>query len=370
MAIKIFHTADLHIGMKFNKYPESVRKDLQQARVDIIEKMVQVANQKECNLFVIAGDLFNGISGVSKATIHKVQTTLDTFQGECVVIIPGNHDYDNDMIDLWKSFKTNISDKIIFLNDEIPHSIMDFGLKAMIYPAPCHSVHSKENNIGWIKNEIIDNEFVNIGIAHGALEGISPDLEEKYYYMKINELSNIPIDLWLLGHTHITFPTKSPIKDWKIFNPGTPEPDGLDCKHSGVSWIITVDDEKKINAEMIETGSYQFADLTFEITGKDDLDKMSEMIISKNPSTKIARINLVGKVEDDVFRYRQEIYRKIEENIKYLIIEDTDLSIKISKEKIEKEFTIGSFPQQLLSALSDDEEALQIAYEMIMGVKR
>src|SRR5665648_60116 len=107
--------------MKFNKYPDSVKKDLQQARIDIVDKMVQLANQKECNIFVIAGDLFNSISGISKKTIQQVLTALESFQGECVVIIPGNHDYDNDMIDLWKSFKNNISSKTIYLSLSLIH---------------------------------------------------------------------------------------------------------------------------------------------------------------------------------------------------------------------------------------------------------
>jgi len=39
-------------------------------------------------------------------------------------------------------------------------------------------------------------------------------------------------------------------------------------------------------------------------------------------------------------------------------------------EKINQEFTEGSFPQQLLKALADDEDAMQMAYELIMGVRK
>ena len=43
--------------------------------------------------------------------------------------------------------------------------------------------------------------------------------------------------------------------------------------------------------------------------------------------------------------------------------------MKITTEKIHKEFSDGSFPQELLLSLSDEEDTLQLAYELIMEVR-
>jgi hypothetical protein len=51
-------------------------------------------------------------------------------------------------------------------------------------------------------------------------------------------------------------------------------------------------------------------------------------------------------------------------------VDDFNLGVKITPEKISQEFTQGSFPQQFLAALSDDEDAMEIAYELIMGVRK
>jgi exonuclease SbcD len=177
------------------------------------------------------------------------------------------------------------------------------------------------------------------------------------------------MDLWLLGHTHIIYPPKSPISNEKIFNPGTPEPDGLDCKHKGQAWIITIDSNKKTNAELIQTGTYKFTDKVYAIEDKNDLDAILEGFIKDEPEKTIARITLKGRVDEEVFEYRQEIYRSIEKNIIYLIVEDSDFKMKITTEKIHREFSDGSFPQELLLSLSDDEDTLQLAYELIMEVR-
>ncbi|MGI6453670.1 MAG: metallophosphoesterase [Syntrophomonadaceae bacterium] len=84
MPIKIFHTADLHIGMKFNNYQEPIRTKLQQVRLEVLKKMLLKANEENCNLFVVAGDLFHNIKGINKKTIVQTAEYMEEFQGEGV----------------------------------------------------------------------------------------------------------------------------------------------------------------------------------------------------------------------------------------------------------------------------------------------
>ena len=60
MSLKIFHTADLHIGLKFTRgYETDVRSSLINARFEVLRNMIGLANDHACDLFVIAGDLFD-----------------------------------------------------------------------------------------------------------------------------------------------------------------------------------------------------------------------------------------------------------------------------------------------------------------------
>lgn len=368
LTIKIFHTADLHIGMKFNRYPDGIRKDLVDARIHVLDNLVHMANDEECNIFVIAGDLFDNIK-IPQKYIDSVIASLDAFSGECIVIIPGNHDYDNGMIDLWNSFNSHLTEKIVYMNEERPYDLTKYGLDAIVYPAPCHSKHSDVNNIGWIKDEMpFEPSLYHIGIAHGALEGISPDLDKSYYYMSNSELEQISVDTWLLGHTHVTYPETDTIKGQRIFNPGTPEPDGFDCRHEGHAWIITINKDKVVSAERATTGKFKFFDEVFHIVEDEDLYKLKDLVLKDNPNRKIVRMNLNGRISSDAYSNRQNFYNELEKNLAYLEVKDSNLGIKVSKETIEKEFTTGSFPYHFLNALADDDEALQIAYELIREV--
>ncbi|NLY45896.1 MAG: DNA repair exonuclease [Tissierella sp.] len=364
MSLRIFHTGDIHIGMKFNNYADDVKENLSEARFLTLENMISKSNEENTDIFVVAGDLFNTIQ-VAKRDISRTVKILDKFNGACVLVLPGNHDYDNGMTDLWREFINVHSEKVVLLNEEKEYYLNDYDLDVVVYPAPCHSKHSKENSLQWIKDRgLAATGKYHIGLAHGALEGLSPDIEGNYYYMSMDELSSIPTDLWLLGHTHIRYPLVDNIENHKIFNAGTPEPDGLDFKDVGSAWLIDIDEEKT-KAERIITGEYRFYDKEFELDSDDDLDKIISWALNDDPKKKIIRLILKGNLSKDAYEELSSFYRELESHLFYLRVDDSDLKIKINKEIIEKEFTKGSFPYEFLTGLEHDEEALQIAYDLL-----
>ncbi len=372
MELKILHTGDLHIGMRFSSYPDGIRQNLIDARINVLEKIVNIANDNHCDILIIAGDLFDRIVKIPKKDIILVIEHLDKFEGECVLILPGNHDFDNGMTDLWDLFSKNTTQKICLLNKEECFILKKFGLDVAIYPAFCNAKHSKDNNLTWIEQiERSTDVKWHIGIAHGALEGYSPDLENRYFNMTVDELKQLNLDLWCLGHMHFPFFKQEQIQGINIFNAGTPEPDGMDCKHGGSVWLISMDENKNISSKAIDTGKFRFFDLEYKISNEEDFNNIINHIISDDYSNKIVRLKLWGRIDKDLFDRRQIFYDRLRKNLTYLKLEDEDLLIKITADIIDQEFTKGSFPYKLLKKLSDsgDNEALELAYEIIMEVK-
>lgn len=364
MSLKIFHTGDIHLGMKFNGYDQRVKEVLAEARFLSLENMIQRSNDLDTDIFVIAGDLFNTTQAL-KRDIKRAVKILNGFNGACVIVMPGNHDYDNGMMELWDEFTSVPSEKILLINKEERYSLEDYDLDVVVYPAPCHSKHSKENSLAWIKKEGIANSGkYHIGVAHGALEGLSPDIEGNYYYMEMDELDSIDTDLWLIGHTHVRYPLKDKVIDQKIYNAGTPEPDGLDYSGEGSAWFITIDEESK-NAEKINTGEYRFFDEDFKIESDEDLDSISNWILKEDRSKQIIRLNISGRISKEGYGSISEFYDSLHKKVFHLIVNDSDLKLKINEDTIKKEFTEGSFPYEFLNKLTYDEEALQIAYDLL-----
>lgn len=364
MTLHIFHTADVHLAMKFNNYGDRVKGLLVEARFKVLQDMIDRANEMNSDLFVVAGDLFNMVQ-VAKRDIERAVKILNKFNGACVLVLPGNHDYDDGVVDLWSDFSSFANEKLLILNENRPYSLKDYDLDLVVYPAHCHSKHSKENSLGWIREAGLDSDHkYHVGLAHGALEGLSADIEGNYYSMTMEELHDIPVDLWLLGHTHVRYPLQEQVTNHRIFNPGTPEPDGLDFKDQGSAWHIILD-ENGNQAQRILTGQYRFLDMEFHIDGDQDLEEIKSWALEGNPHKKILRIYLKGSLDKDSYELLNNLYRALEGELFHFIADDSALRSKVDKDTIDQEFVKGSFPYEFLQGLIHDEEALQIAYDLI-----
>ena len=369
MLLKIFHTADIHLGMKFANYPS----ELIQARFDTLSRCVEIANNKKCDLFVIAGDLFDKKT-INKPNILKTAKILSGFEGELVIVLPGNHDFISSAEkDIWIMLKDSIiGGNVLILGEAKKYELSPYGLNANLYAAPCDLKTSKDNRVGWITPNLIDKDInYHIGIAHGALEGLSADLEGKYFSMTEDELSDKKLDLWLLGHIHVAYPEK-PGKYDKIFYSGTPEPDGFDCHHEGKAWIIEIDEEKKIITEQLSTGTYRFIHEEIQIGSLDDLDKVKQKYASGDYSKHLIKLKFTGCLPRDAYKELPEYLRNIKSQFFYSLIDYDELMEQITMNIINSEFPEDSIPHQLLTQIEKEGEPdiLQTAYQLIQEAKQ
>lgn len=96
--IKLFLTGDNHIGRKYSGHEQA--EILIRNRIEAFDTMVDTANAESCDLFVITGDLFDKVYGITKKEIQSVLDRLSQFR-EQVILLPGNHDYYDPQSQLW-----------------------------------------------------------------------------------------------------------------------------------------------------------------------------------------------------------------------------------------------------------------------------
>lgn len=379
--LKIFHTADVHLGLKFSSYPESVSKTLSQARFETLDALVKIANAQDCHLFVVAGDLFDHLRVLQK-DILRAAKILGQFSG-VVAVLPGNHDYvTSQEDDLWKIFQSTHQDRLLVLSERRPYSLQHFDLDACIYPAPCQNKHSKTHAVGWITESSRQNACFRIGLAHGSFECLTPDTEGEYYPMKKEDLTRSELDLWLMGHIHVQFPPRPGELD-RIFYPGTPEPDGFDCRHEGKAWMIELSEtipqmngthRKQIRTQSISTGKYRFHHETIRnIQSLRDLETLKERFQSPEYRRMLLKLSLQGTLPREDYSQWMTHLEQLKTQFLYLEPDTTSITLQLTPDDIEREFTRESFPYLLLSQLAqnlEDRDALQMAYELMKDVQK
>ena len=375
--MKLFVTGDNHIGRKFDKY--SIKNQLIESRFLCLKDMIETAEKEQCEFFVITGDLFDNTYAITKKDVKRVVEILAGFN-QNVLVLPGNHDFYSGNEQLWNDFMTmaDAHSNIIVLNEYQPYEFDSSDGPAAFYPAYCDSKHSDTNRLDWIKEENIDGvSKYNIGIAHGALEGLAIDTEGAYFPMTRTELDSIPMDVWLLGHAHVTepaIPANEEKTGYTIFNAGTHEQLDLHNNTEGNAFVITLqnnDGIKKILAKRVVTGRIRYYDekLAFNATDNKSLEKTIEELVKDYSSNSIVRMTISGSIDASEYQKKEAIYEAQLSRFLDHMIYDNDLSEKITSEKIENEFSEIGFAAKFLKGLLDDPVELQMAYDIVKSLK-
>ena len=379
--IKIFVTGDNHFGKKYDRYPE-IRDRLVDNRFVCFEKMVEKAEQEGCDIFAVTGDLFDNCSSIRKSDVERVVRILAGFAGR-VLVLPGNHDYYTGEEKVWKDFDDALrtcDNNIIRLDRFEPYPIEIVEETVVIYPAFCRSKHSRENNLGWIKETSVPkNGQINIGMAHGAIEGVTPDMQKEYFLMTEPELQAIPMDVWLVGHTHIPYPgglsEDEEIGGYRIFNAGTHAQTDLHNNTRGYGFIISVDkqgDKAQVSAKKYQSGTIFFYDIAVRVSSAegDSLEALLQEKLDPLEAESVVRLTVTGSVLSEEYSRRQELYKKYCDRFLSWELQDDELHEEITLDRVREEFAESSFAAKLMEALQGDQTELQMAYELLQECSR
>ncbi|MBE6940173.1 MAG: DNA repair exonuclease [Ruminococcaceae bacterium] len=88
--VRVLHAADFHLDSAFRALPEEKARQRRRESRQLVERMVDYANDHDVQLLLLAGDLFDS-ADIYSQTGRELATVLKRFAGH-TVIAPGNHD--------------------------------------------------------------------------------------------------------------------------------------------------------------------------------------------------------------------------------------------------------------------------------------
>ena len=375
--VTIYHAADLHLGMKFSKKSEAVRSRLIQDRFDALTNIVNSANLDEANFLVLAGDLFDTVQVGVQETINPTVKILSAFQGDAVLVLPGNHDfYESNQaseatLPLWTRFNraaTNYPQIHVFTEP----SAISFEIgdnKINFFPGLCTSKHSLEHAIGWIGDVTKDKTALNIGIAHGNVDGYGLDSEGRYFNMTEADLSATELDFTLLGHIHVPYPTQALVLNKPLFfMPGTTAQSAMGRKGMGSYWKIQCDGKSFHRAEIKISSEIEHIDWSNKVVNSTiDVDQLLVDIASLPVGKCLLRLRVSGRLtSNELVTFRNNILALRDHFIELDFFDS--IILNIDETFINANYLPNSLAYKLLNKLNEEDPdglALQLAYDLI-----
>ena len=277
MGLKILHSADWHLDSPFTGFSDRQRRFLTEQQRKIPEKIVDLCLREDCDMMLLAGDLFDGEP--CRETVDLVKKELARC-GVPVLIAPGNHDFCGTG-NLWQE-ETWPENVFVFTGDL--ESVTIQGLNCRIYGAAFRSMDCPPLLEDFRAQ---GEERYRLAVLHGdPLQRNSP-----YNAITNAQVRGSGLNYLALGHIHKAgaFRSGKTMCAW----PGCPMGRGWDETGEKGVYLVTLADSADIRFVPLDTPV--FRDMELDVT--DDPAAVVAAALPAAESDGFFRITLTGAAE-------------------------------------------------------------------------
>lgn len=169
IVLKLLHTADWHLGMTFGRFREEHQKKLTRARLEVVDRILHMADHFKVDAVLCAGDLFD-VPDPTREWWDGLLKTLHKRAGwtRPVFLLPGNHDpltptsvYSDD-----HPFRRGLPGFVHVVDrDDFTYEL---GPDAVLHAIPCRSRAGQSDPTEKIPERAPGDQRIRIGLAHGT----------------------------------------------------------------------------------------------------------------------------------------------------------------------------------------------------------
>lgn len=372
-SVFFFHLADLHIGLKLNRFEEQVAGRIREARYQALENALGLAQKQKVDFIVIAGDVFDDNS-ISKVDARRV---YDMLRGKSVpiFILPGNHD-PCFIGSVWHRAPWNELDdtSIHLLTGREPVCFRD---DVILYPCPVTRKRSSSDPTDWIRIDDHASDAIHIGIAHGTVMD-RDTLPHDDHPIPENCPEIRGLDYLALGHWHGQKTFYDSAGACRMAYPGTQEQmgfgkdvafstgweayvsdpgrDEFESAEGGKALLVRIDKgEKSPVVESVDVGHFSWVNESYEILDDEHFSKIfSDIASRKDVGQSLLHLKVKGVVSTN-FLIQIEAFKQMLGRYAYCELDVDDLHVRPDDKELDEAAGKGIL-KDVLKALKGEQE--------------
>jgi len=374
--MRFIHTADWQIGKPFAGISDTHKRSLvQQARIEVIERIGAIAKNTGAGFVLVAGDLFDSPSA-NKATVAAACSAIGQMKLP-VIVIPGNHDHGGPGSVWEQEFflreQVALAPNLKVLLEPIPLDLES----TVILPCPLLRRTVSGDPTEWLRGgdtyTKLSPDKPRIVLAHGSTQLFSgqwDDDEEGKSATSLIDLARLPeaeIDYIALGDWHGTKQVGA-----KAWFAGTPEidrfPKGGDHDPGNIL-VVEVQRGRAPQVTKSATAHLQWNELVFDFAGDTALNEIGDRLttlLRQRANEDLLRLTLTGSVGIEASNRLEQILESLGARLLRLKLANQTL-IAPNADEIQAltqrggDPLIASVARQLVEQSSGDDEDAQIA---------
>jgi DNA repair exonuclease SbcCD nuclease subunit len=224
--LRLLHTADWHLGRRFPSVPEEGQKKLSRARMDVVERILDVARRNAVHAVLCAGDIFDDPDPSQdfwEGLARAFQARGD--QHPPVFLVPGNHDPLTQESVWWPShpFRAKLPRWVHVVDRD--DFTFEISSQAVLYARPCRSKAGQKDLAMDLPAREAGDERLRIGCVHGS----TFDVQGYQTNFPIRRDAGVArgLDYLAIGDTHSFRDVTVDLPVPTVY-PGAPEPTSFD----------------------------------------------------------------------------------------------------------------------------------------------
>lgn len=236
VALKLLHTADWHLGMRFPAFDELDEPKLTRSRLDVVDRLLDLAEQHAVDAMLCAGDLFDKPipepewwNGLARLFSQRRWSAGPVF------LLPGNHDplFSTSIYDSEHAFRRALPDWVHVVDAD--HYTYPLNDDAVIYAVPCRSQAGQDDPALSLPERAPGDERFRIGLVHGQTFDI-PGCQTNFPIAK-DAAEQRGLDYLAIGDTH-RYRLVSPGDKAPMVYSGAPEPTKFTETDAGFAALV------------------------------------------------------------------------------------------------------------------------------------
>lgn len=237
VVLRILHTADWHLGLRFPSFGREDAQKLERARLDAVDKIFHAAEYFGVDAVLCAGDLFDGPAptrdfwyGLSSRLVKLREWTRP------VVLLPGNHDplVSGSPYERGSEFRRGLPDFVHVVDaDDFTLALKD---DAILYARPCRSQAGQRDPALALPAREDGDLRVRIGMVHGTTFDLPG--HDMHFPIARDAADRRGFDYLAIGDTH-EFRDVRPDSRAPVVYPSAPEATAFDEKEVGYCAVVT-----------------------------------------------------------------------------------------------------------------------------------
>ena len=362
--IKILHCADVHIGAS-ESFLGTLSARRRTETLLTFEKILDTALEKEVDIVLIAGDLFDS-NKIEKEFAERVFAAIARIAPIPVVIAAGNHD----PLTADSPFTTRrLPENVHIFPGE--YSCISFdSLQLRVYGKSFTGVymHGDEQ----FNLPVPQDDFCNIAVLHGDTSG---DINSDYNGITQNFIASTGLDYIALGHIHRRSELQKCGSTYYDY-PGCPEGQGFD--ELGVKGVYLATVQKgACELDFIPMSRRQHLAVKIDISSCGDPAEIAPFIISKlkeipDFQENLYKIILKGSIPENFNIPLAEIASRIASEVYFVKLRD-NTAIAVDFDTLSHENSLkGIFVRKMLEKqqkATDDEERSKLRLALDIGLR-